>query len=325
MPTIELTMQYDFSYEINEKSIIDEKKDLLRARLCQDIYLQRIFDNLPGFFDKSIAWSKDYFINDRPNTTPTEIAANELKPEHNTKVIFSCIAKHLCSRVFPLGETAIGYTGDNKDYGVDANIKDALEQMSILTATKRWLDLWASYFGIGRNAGESDEALRTRIITILNQPKNTLPIIKESVRNYLGYDPDIYELAETGIHNPPDSPDAPAAVSPEFEHGGVKDIQRRAARIVIEVKSEEPPPGSMFVSRPTKLTAQLWPDEWFVTDTTGMVSGDARRRCESYIDTAIDANLGNGATLFGLVSVVNEVKPGGLKVYYRVSGQYMLI
>lgn len=340
MPDITFDMMYEFSYTVNDRSVNELRKAELRAKSCEQIYLERMFFNLPEFFNRDYASTKDYFLAGYPWATPSMIEENNLKPDHNVKTIISCVAKHFCSVMFPSSVMIDGYTGTDEDYGFETNFRDALEQMSLLTAAERWLDLWASWFGIFRFNGESDTSLRNRIAEVLNQPKNTITVIKRVLSVYLGYEPKVYELAATGIHNPPDSPPAPAPVNSEFAHNALKDILRRGARIVVELKRSDPIDGSCYVSFPSTdpplteppltpdLSTALSGDEWFVTDpvtsTHPLIDGDPVTRREAYVTKDFEVNTG-GVSLANLIGAVTLVKPGGIKVYYESDGQYLVV
>ena len=277
MPTLDISMTYTFGYLINEDTITDRKKRELAAKTCAQTHLEKLFNNLPSWFDKNLAGTRDYFklvlgnsvIPDTPGYAIAGDAVNEDLPKYITKSVFSCVAEHLCSVVYPLSAKVEIFQGDGLDYGIEANLGYAKNMLQISTASEEWLDYWASYFvSPGRRNSEGDETLRDRVVNSLNQPKNTIDVIKQTLFNYLGYYPVIYELVDTGIHNPPISPVALTEVNNDFAHNAVKDIKRRACRIVIELKVQEPFDGAAYVSTPTNVVpaGAVQPDEWFVRE-----------------------------------------------------------
>ena len=261
MPDLDITMKYTFEYLINETTPTDKKKQDLLNKSCSQLILEKLFNDLPSFFDKNLAGTRDYFklinrsdvvvIPDAPGYEIASTPANEELPKYITKSVFSCIAEHFCSVVFPESAKEDVYQGDGLNYGIDMNVADAKNMLNIATASEEWLDYWASFFvSPGRRNSESDDTLRDRVLNSLNQPKNTVDVIKKYLSIYLGYEPTVYELVDTGIHNPPYSPAAPPAVNMDFAHNSVKDVKRRACRIVVELRIPQPFDGAAYTSDP---------------------------------------------------------------------------
>lgn len=55
-----------------------------------------------------------------------------------------------------------------------------------LTSTGQWMDVWGSWVGQPRLAGESDDHYRSRVIAILSSPNNTIPSIVFAVKKFIG-------------------------------------------------------------------------------------------------------------------------------------------
>lgn len=84
---------------------------------------------------------------------------------------------------------------DNAVGVLKADVDLARLEMYILTSTGKWLDYWASWFGISRLPDEQDEAYRMRIIAMVSNPKSTIPAIIATVKSYLGRN-DLVEVYE---------------------------------------------------------------------------------------------------------------------------------
>lgn len=69
------------------------------------------------------------------------------------------------------------------------------DELVITTATDQWLNLWGEWFGVKRRIGESDEAMRERIIEKLTRDRLTVPAFVELIKKALGDDTtiNIYE------------------------------------------------------------------------------------------------------------------------------------
>lgn len=66
---------------------------------------------------------------------------------------------------------------------------DVLQQeLVITTSSGQWLDQWADWFGVKRKLNETDEALQTRVLEVLQQKRLTIPAIIELVKKILGED-----------------------------------------------------------------------------------------------------------------------------------------
>ena len=69
--------------------------------------------------------------------------------------------------------------------GTDAD--EVKTQMQILSATDQWLDYWAGWFGLVREAGESDATFRQRIVGCMAD-KCTTPALMDAAKRILGQD-----------------------------------------------------------------------------------------------------------------------------------------
>lgn len=69
--------------------------------------------------------------------------------------------------------------------GTDAD--QVKTQMSIQTATDQWLDYWADWFGLVREAGETDDTFRARVIGCMVD-KCTIPALTDAAKKILGSD-----------------------------------------------------------------------------------------------------------------------------------------
>lgn len=370
MPEFELSLTYEFEYLINKESAADRKKAAELAKVCHDRRLESIFEALPGFFDHSLVTTRDYFrllhgtdtLPDKPGYELKSTTDNENLPEFIVKSFVSCFAEHMCSVLFPTEhQTAfdnLRYAGDDQNYGMEENIQDALLQLTVGTATEEWLDYWGKYFlGNGRSEGEPDDVMRQKIGDSINQPKNTIEVIRTMLTLYLGFTPNIYELEFTGIHNLPESPDdlhgtylggvAPGPLNDDFAHNQPKDLKRRWARIVVEIPTDlfQPPDDSAWVTD-TKPHPEYDPpeaadipggtitsDNSFVRDPlldggptpqTPMQPGDPAYRDEAYLydQFAFENNI---ISLRALAAVVDSVKAAGVKVYYKIGNTYAII
>lgn len=65
----------------------------------------------------------------------------------------------------------------------DQDIERAIQEMFLLNTKGRWLEYWASFFGLRRALGEADEALRKRIFLTLTNIKTNDVAIEELI-NY---------------------------------------------------------------------------------------------------------------------------------------------
>jgi hypothetical protein len=174
--------------------------------------------------------------------------------------------------------------------------------------------------------------MRYKIANSLNQPKNTIQVLTDAIGQYFGDGFKIYELEVSGIHEPDTSPKIGGVVPtplPGFEHGSVKDLSRRRARLVVEITPPDPPAGSMFVSddSPSGVGNPPMPDEWFVrepTDPPPLADGSARTRSESYVVDPLSINK-YGISVGALKSLVDTLKPGGVRVYYKIGGEYIIV
>lgn len=83
---------------------------------------------------------------------------------------------------------------ENIDNILEKASKDSMlvkDELSILTATGEYLDEWGSWFGIRRADGEEDEQYRRRMLSVMSNPKSTIPAIEETIRSYFN-NPDMY-------------------------------------------------------------------------------------------------------------------------------------
>lgn len=65
---------------------------------------------------------------------------------------------------------------------VDNDIEKAIEEMFATTTRGRWLEYWASFFGLRRLTDESDESLRKRMFVTMTNVKTNNIAIEELVR-----------------------------------------------------------------------------------------------------------------------------------------------
>lgn len=333
MPTLDLVMTYTFGYLVNEESATDRKKRDELNKTCATRHLDKMFANLPDFFHKALEITRDYFpVRSGVNVEPVigynipATVENEEMPRYIVKAIFSCFAEHFCSVVFPKSASVpeVGFRGDDQNYGMDTNIQDALAQMDLGTASGQWLDMWGTFFlNFKRSESETDDSVRNRIISSLRQPKTTIDVITDTIANYINEDDfTVYELVDVGIHNSPDSPSAPAPLNDDFNHNSVKDRMRRQSRIVVELKALEPFDGAMWVATPTDVGAPVQEDESFIMDDTGFTPGTAERE-ESYLHNTLQ--LPEGVSLPSLVLAVEAVKAAGVRMYYRIGTDYVVV
>src|SRR5690606_4570014 len=83
---------------------------------------------------------------------------------------------------------------ENIDNILEKASKDSMltkDELSILTATGEYLDEWGSWFGIRRTDGEDDEQYRRRMLSVMSNPKSTIPAIEGTIRRYFN-NPDMY-------------------------------------------------------------------------------------------------------------------------------------
>ena len=70
---------------------------------------------------------------------------------------------------------------------MESDIDEMALEMSINTATGKWLDLWGDYFGIPRKSQEKDEIYSKRMIAEIIEPKATLQALQKSTARWLNY------------------------------------------------------------------------------------------------------------------------------------------
>jgi hypothetical protein len=88
----------------------------------------------------------------------------------------------------------IGYlTGsiDNSISQVLDTMTDMELQSVIPSATGEWLDLWGNRFGVPREAGESDDSYRNRVLSAVTNQKGTIPALIDAVKRALGDDTEV--------------------------------------------------------------------------------------------------------------------------------------
>lgn len=70
---------------------------------------------------------------------------------------------------------------------MESDIDEMALEMSINTATGKWLDLWGDYFGIPRKPQEKDEIYSKRMIAEIIEPKATLQALQRATARWLNY------------------------------------------------------------------------------------------------------------------------------------------
>lgn len=83
-------------------------------------------------------------------------------------------------------QSLINAIGNQVD-SVGTDSDDVKTQMQIATATDEWLDYWAGWFGLVREAGELDADFRQRVIGCMAD-KCTIPALTDAAKRILGQD-----------------------------------------------------------------------------------------------------------------------------------------
>lgn len=84
-----------------------------------------------------------------------------------------------------------GYAGEVLD--AEEQVRQALLQMVITTASGEWLDLWGALYGVPRNPGESDAHFVPRIPKEAFRVRNNAHAIELAIRDATGFDVRIEE------------------------------------------------------------------------------------------------------------------------------------
>lgn len=84
-----------------------------------------------------------------------------------------------------------GYAGEVLD--AEEQVRQALLQMVITTASGEWLDLWGALYGVPRNPGESDAHFVPRIPREAFRVRNNARAIELAIRDATGFDVRIKE------------------------------------------------------------------------------------------------------------------------------------
>lgn len=74
-----------------------------------------------------------------------------------------------------------------------ADVVEALRQLTIPTAEGEWLDIWGSYFGIGRRDGEEDPSLAERIVWEPRRPRSNPVAMQANIKRLTGMDVEVRE------------------------------------------------------------------------------------------------------------------------------------
>lgn len=99
--------------------------------------------------------------------------------------------------IHPLLKTAKRQTFDDANYAILNAIQGTLTELekesiasgiqsSLKTATKDYLDIWGTWYGISRNPNEIDESYRKRIVESVDVQRGTISAITKGIENFLG-------------------------------------------------------------------------------------------------------------------------------------------
>lgn len=79
------------------------------------------------------------------------------------------------------------------------SIQSMGDQLVVKTAEGEWLDEWGDYFGVTREADESDQDYGTRIIVEVIRPRGNNKAIEQALLDYFGQQSSVNDLVRWGV------------------------------------------------------------------------------------------------------------------------------